>query len=788
MRSYLFIIISFLYLISGNQIFAQENTIDSLNSLIEKRNEAEHARLYLELARYYFNEKDGFNANTNALKAAELAASYNLKKVEADALSIAGQLNNRRNPELATEYIEKSLRIYRSFNDTVEIIPLLSSLAEIYRKTDPNKSLEIASEMREMAQLTKDTVNVASALTFIGFNNFTKGNYDEALNAWELALEIYTKLNEKSQIGMLYTNIGVIYKSRGNYEKALEYYQENLYLQEEIADTIEIAKALANIGNIYFYVGVDLDKALEYYKRSLELFQKAGNFYLVGNTYNNIGLVYREKSDNGEALVYFKKALKIFKELNYKPGIAASQNYIGNVYLEGGNYTDALNYSKEALKINEEIGNRKEMASNYRDIGKAYAKWGKYDQSLEYFNKSLQLNRELGHIREVFENYKSISEVFEKQGRYAIALDNFKQYNSLKDSSISEEYLKQISELETKYETDRKERELEIQRSQLAEKEAEALAQKAELRRQKLMLLSVIFGLFVVGLFSILLYRQFKEKQKANVLLEDQNIEIKSQRDQILYQKKEITDSIHYASRIQKAILPPSKILESKLADHFILHLPRDIVSGDFYWMTESGSKIIVVAADCTGHGVPGAFMSMLGVSFLNEIVNKNMITSANKILNDLRNSVVESLHQTGKDGEAQDGMDVAVVVIDQSTMKAEYAGAYNSLYLIRDKKLIEYNADKMPIGIHFQKNDDFKNNIIDLQKDDQLYIFSDGYMDQFGGEKGKKFMSKRFKDLLISVSDKPNQEQYSVLLDKFNQWKSETSQIDDVLVIGMKI
>ena len=368
------------------------------------------------------------------------------------------------------------------------------------------------------------------------------------------------------------------------------------------------------------------------------------------------------------------------------------------------------------------------------------------------------------------------------------ALQNFKTYNELKDSTISDEYLKQISELETKYETERKERELELQRSELERKQVEIDLVEAENRRQRLLLISAVFGLLVVAVFSILFYRQFRAKQRANVLLEEQNLEIKQQRDQIMAQKQEITDSILYASRIQKAILPPDKVLEKNIKDHFILYMPRDIVSGDYYWMTEVNEKSVVVAADCTGHGVPGAFMSMLGVSFLNEIVNKQNVLQANEILNKLRKNVVDSLHLTGKEGEAQDGMDIAVLVIDHKKKQLEYAGAYNPLYLIRNNELREYKADKMPIGIHFMKNDSFTNNILDYQDKDCLYIFSDGYMDQFGGDKGIKFMAKKFKELILSIHTKKFDEQAEILLSTFNQWRGNIAQIDDVLIVGLKL
>ena len=260
------------------------------------------------------------------------------------------------------------------------------------------------------------------------------------------------------------------------------------------------------------------------------------------------------------------------------------------------------------------------------------------------------------------------------------------------------------------------------------------------------------------------------------------------QRDQIAEQKKSITDSIQYASRIQRALLPSEEYRKEILPEHFILFRPRDIVSGDYYWMKQKNGKTIVVAADCTGHGVPGAFMSMLGVAFLNEIANRDDINQANEILNSLRNHVIKALHQTGKEGESKDGMDIALCVIDADRKKLQFAGAYNPLYLIRNNELTQVKADRMPIGFYFKEGIEFKSNEVELEKDDKLYIFSDGFADQFGGETGRKFMAKKFKQLLVDINQKPMAEQRDILDTTIDNWRGDIEQIDDVLVIGMKI
>jgi len=283
------------------------------------------------------------------------------------------------------------------------------------------------------------------------------------------------------------------------------------------------------------------------------------------------------------------------------------------------------------------------------------------------------------------------------------------------------------------------------------------------------------------------LVRTNEEIMQQKEEIEAQRDEIEAQRDHISKQNLEMTQSIEYAKRIQTAVMPKAEEIDAILPEHFILFKPRDIVSGDFYWMTEKNSKIIVAAADCTGHGVPGAFMSMLGISFLNEIVNVRDETKPNLILNHLRDSIKSTLSQTGKEGESKDGMDISLCTIDLKSRKIEFAGAYNPLYLIRNGELIETKADKMPVGIHMVEKDSFTYNELTFEKDDCIYMFSDGYVSQFGGDNGRTYKSVPFKKLLAIIAEKPMEKQYEMLDQEFEEWRGYNAQVDDILVIGIK-
>ncbi len=301
--------------------------------------------------------------------------------------------------------------------------------------------------------------------------------------------------------------------------------------------------------------------------------------------------------------------------------------------------------------------------------------------------------------------------------------------------------------------------------------------------------LSLLYGIFKFRERQLIREKRVLEhKVKLRTKeIEDQKVEIEAQRDEIVGQNKEITDSILYAKRIQQAVLPGKRTLEKTLPEHFILFKPRDIVSGDFYWVEKNEERIIVCAADCTGHGVPGAFMSLLGLTFLNEIVNHDGILKASRILDRLRVNIIRSMSHKDEAEQARDGMDVALVVIDPQLDILEYAGAFNPLVMIRRGELIEYKADKMPIGMYVGEEGPFTNHKIQLEAGDMIYLYSDGYPDQFGGEAGTKYKARPFKHLLTRISDEPVKRQLELLEKELLAWKGEEEQVDDILVMGIR-
>jgi serine phosphatase RsbU (regulator of sigma subunit) len=333
----------------------------------------------------------------------------------------------------------------------------------------------------------------------------------------------------------------------------------------------------------------------------------------------------------------------------------------------------------------------------------------------------------------------------------------------------------------------------------IADQEGRIKIQLEAIEKQKLILYFALLALLLVSFLGYYIYRGYRIKKEANIKLEEKNRTISAQkdeiekqrdlaaaqRDQIAYQKKHITDSIMYAKRIQTALIPSLELFSEKL-EHFVLYKPLAIVSGDFYWVSSQGNMQVIICADCTGHGVPGAFMSMLGITMLNEIVMGKKILMPDQIIENLRQGIIRALKQVEADDSVKDGMDIEVCLIDFEKDKLWFAGANNPLYLVRDGELMHYRADKMPAAIHY-KMTPFTLHEIDIKKGDAFYIFTDGYADQFGGPNEKKFMSVQLKEKLMSMNGMPMLRQGEVLNDIFENWRGNNPQVDDVTMIGIR-
>ena len=652
-----------------------------------------------------------------------------------------------------------------SFDDTAKV----AALIEFYSKCEQNniqEGLPFLDKANEIAKQIDNEKWVAKVYMKYGnFYNIT-GQYDKAIDYYERSQLIFNKYGLFRDEGAAYNNLGSTYEKMGNYQDAMNCLIKALSLYDQNTDSLSMAKAYLNLGLLHFRQS-NYKKSMDLYQKSLDIREKLNDKEGIALIYNNMAIVNYYLEDYDNVRNYFEKSYNMYVELGLLRRQIMALSNLAEILNIIGQREKALEKYLALLELEKELGLKGDQAQTLYLIGDLYYSREDFTPAKKYFLESLKIAEDIGALVDVANASAVLADIYKKEQKYDLALKYHEQYFAYNDSFSSIEKSKQIKEIETRYETKKKEQ-------LITELENQKVIQDLKIKRQKLFIFSVLAGLISISAFLAILFRQNSTIRKANKLL--------------AYQKKQITDSIEYASRIQTAILPPGDYIERVIPDHFIFYKPRDIVSGDFYWLTHKDGKIVLAAVDCTGHGVPGAFMSMLGFAFLNEIVNKKTELKANQILNQLRDYVKSSLHQTGKENETKDGMDIALCIIDPTELKMQYAGAYNPLYLIRNLDIIPFKADRMPIGIHLSEKESFTNHEFDLKKGDTIYIFTDGYIDQFGGNGLRKFKLAPFRDLLISINQKPMKEQERILEDQFYKWKGDYEQIDDILVMGVKV
>jgi serine phosphatase RsbU (regulator of sigma subunit)/Tfp pilus assembly protein PilF len=656
--------------------------------------------------------------------------------------------------------------------DTIRVNNLLSLSSNLSRSS-PLEAIKLGNDAKDLAEKLNFRKGLAYSLKYIGMGYYYLGRYPETINYWKQSLETFESLNDSVGIANLLNNIGAVYNNVGDDARALELYLKSLEISEAINDSLRLLTAMTNIGLIYSKKSSTHEKARQYYLDALDLSEKLGDQDAIGTTSVNLGELYFDKGDYPMALAFYEQSLEAFEKSKTGNVLYALLN-IGKVYAKEGNFDEAIKYQKRAFDMAKKSDARLDMAQTLLGLADTYKQMGDIKSALTSYKNVQQIAQDIRAIYELRDAYRGLALSYAEISDYKNAFKYQALVTTMMDTIFSEDTQRQINLLQIQYETVAMERENVILKRDVELKESRN-------QQQRLIIYLFILGFVFITIFIILFVRAYNQKRKTNLELEKKNVLITEQ-------KKEIMASIEYARKIQNAMLTPGDFIANLLPERFILFRPRDIVSGDFYWLTKRNDKIICVVADCTGHGVPGAFMSMLGIALLNEIVSKNADLSANEILDELRIMVIKSLRQTGREGEIPDGIDIVLLILDLQKQQAEFAGAHNSLYLIRDGGLIEYKADQMPIGIQTDINVPFTKQLIQLKKGDVLYASTDGFVDQFGGSKGKRFMLKNFKNLLSEIYNKSMQEQLELLNKTLDDWMAETSQIDDILVMGFRI
>ena len=664
------------------------------------------------------------------------------------------------------------------------ILLLAFNIGQISAQYAPEQKRQIDSLEQLLGSAEEDTVKIGLRFLIgeIGWI-FRTSYWDSISNDCILLLE-KPNINDKEEkvyrrsLGATFNNTGFIYNNQGNVAQALKYFFRSLKIYEEIENDKGVARASNNIGLIYHEQG-NIPMALKYYHKALKIREDIGNKPGIANSLNNIGFIYESQENVPMALMYLNRSLSIYKEIDDKQGVAASSNSIAAIEQRQGEIEKARILHEQALVIQEEIGDKAGIAHSLNSISEIALIQGDIKLASLYSSRALKLSKELGFPSSISKSSKLLSDIAKEEGNYKKGWEYFEVFIQMRDSARSQETEKSVLEQEMKYEYEKIALKDSVEDAQIqAVKDLKIKEQKATIKQEQTQKYALIGGIVLLIGLVVLTIKGYQQKKKDNLLINEQKAEVEEK-------NQEITDSITYAKRIQDAILPPSSELKKYLKDGFVLYKPKDIVAGDFYWLEVVGDEVFYAAADCTGHGVPGAMVSVVCHGALNRAVKEFGLTNPALILNKVRELVIESFNTSSDD--IKDGMDIALCAINFKTNKLNFSGANNGLYVVSGGQINEIKADKQPIG-RYVTSEPFTNHEIDLKAEDTVYVFTDGYADQFGGEKGKKFKYEPFRDLLMANQSK-NMNDQKMLLDKtFEDWKGNLEQVDDVCVIGVRI
>lgn len=610
----------------------------------------------------------------------------------------------------------------------------------------------------------QDTIKV-NLLVDLANQLYEMDRYDDAFITAMQAKLLAEKLNFKSGIASSLRRIGAIQTEQGEYPQALESLLSSLHIYESLHNNQEIFMVNNNIGTVFYYQQ-DYEKALEYYGKSFKYNQ------VDGLTNTNIGMVYGEKGEYTYSLYYFFQALKYYKAENNNNGIGLALINIGTIYDLQNQNDSALVYYLKSLEIKREIKDYKGQCDALGSIGDIYFKQKQYTQALKHQNQSLQLSKQINYANGIKLTEEALTNLYTVLNNPIQAFEHYKNFISIRDSMFNEENTKRTVRAEMNFSFQKEQERIKL------EQDKKDVIQNEILKRRQILILAFSSGFGLILLFSFFLFINYKKIRKAKNIIAIQNISLE-------HQQKEVTDSINYAQRIQQAMLPSYEYIDKMFPNSFILYKPKDIVSGDFYWAYDDGLRKYIAVADCTGHGVPGAMMSMIGASLLNEIVIERRIIQPDLILNALRYEIIKALNKQGANEELKDGMDISFIKITGNIL--ECACANNPLYIVRNGNIIEIKPDKFPVGKYIG-NSLFTCQQTELQKGDMIYLLSDGFCDQFGGAKGKKLMTKRFKEWILEMAINNVKHIREELADRFIRWKNTEEQVDDVTILGIKI
>lgn len=739
---------------------------------------------------------------------------------------------------------EKSLR---TEDDEKEKLQKLLSLGKAFLRGEPDKTLRYGSEALSLSYKLMDFQGEYTALLMVRDAYLRMRNDDKAL-LYEVELAAYYERNNRPQDLMKsLKSIGDAYMNHGVYETALQYYLKLLEEKERGNDIKGSIDVIDDIGMV-FRKQRNYEEALEYFGKAMRHIRSTEVTEESANTSNLIGGTYYLMGRYDSAYLYFNRAYQIRLKIGDKIQIAKSINNLGLIYNKNKQPEKALKNFNEALETLKAVADTSALSSIMDNIGDAHLESGNLSSALSYHSVGLTLAERANIKEKILESYHSLVETYLAMKNFQRAYEYEHRYRLITDSLYTEKSARQIAEMHARYDNVQKQGEIELLLQQRENQELVVENQQLVIANQQRNYYMAVVALLALGLLAGLAYRSSRQSKKQNSILTAQNVEINQQKEEIQRQRdsvgkksteltlalseidkknRDVMSSINYARRIQNAFLPKKTDLVQILPDSFLFFRPKGVVSGDFYWFMEvnktpinvwkdtefnpptttlsmipdewknidpiakttASGKVIIAAVDCTGHGVPGAFMSLVGSSLLREIVSTQHVHSPEHILSELDKGIRTALRQ--EETNNRDGMDIALCVIDQETQRLEFAGAKNPLLIVTADGQIRFiKGDRQTIGgENAQERKQFTCHTINYKKGDTFYIYTDGFQDQFGGEDGRKLMSRQFKDLLVSMNQLPMEAQKHLVEKEFVEWKGKhQQQTDDILVIGFRL
>jgi len=664
----------------------------------------------------------------------------------------------------------------------------LKSISEEYIPIDMDSSHLFANRLLQEAKSQDNLSFTGDAFNMIGYALREMERMDESIAYFQKALDLRLDLKEYNKASNTLNLFGTAYHRIGDLETSLDYYMQSIEQAEILGVPKYLSSPISNIGKLYSDMG-DYEKAKEYDLRGLQIAKESGETGDMALAYNNLGTIYQETGHMDTAKLFYKEAMKLYEECGNHSGAAHVYNNMAIIYFMEGNTDESLIYFRKAMEMRLNSKDMINYSQSLMNMGIYYQMMERYDSAIYYTDSSVSVAIDYHALLEQKDSYLVLSECYESKGDFKRALSSYQNFVLIKDSVMDENGLKNIQEMETKYQTKEQQKELELKDLKITQEAEEK--QYAESRKKFQFLIIGIAGAGML-LILVLIGKGYIAKRKSNIKLADINDELESQKSIIEEKNKDITDSILYAQKIQEAMLHSHTDVGSVFPESFIFYKPKDIVAGDFYWWINEGSRCYLAAADCTGHGVPGAMVSVACANVLNKSVKELGLSKPADILDKTTELVIEAFSINEKEQSyIKDGMDIALCAIeklDDGKVSIEFSGANNPLWIIRGNGTFEeIQADRQPIG-YFEYQKPFTNTNVLLEKGDTFYIFSDGYADQFGGHKNKKYKSTNFKKKLMSIQASSLSEQQITLEKEFDQWKGEFEQTDDVCLIGVRI